>query len=201
MPAKFSEAVRTIYREGCYSTFGQRAIRKLVAGGEKGLTAFLAAQSHPPDSNFPAADLADSLSEVLAGFAASIPDTLIERFESGKLSETSICWALGRAKGKRSIDVLIDGLKSKDPLSRWAAAESLIHRRCKRAVPMLISALTDRSSMVRFTIVRAMRSNKIYRRHEALPALRRILASKSMLKHSPGTVAMAQEVIAMIERP
>lgn len=199
MPATLNETIRTIYKEGCYSGLGRRAIRRLVAGGARGLDAFLEAQTNPPDTDNHPVDVADTIFEVFAGFASSIPDILINRFEKGKLSEFCIYWALGSARGGHSIDVLIAGLKSKDPFSRWGAAESLIQRRSKRAVPMLIAALTDRASMVKFTVVQAMKSNKMYRRHEALPALRRILASKSMRKHSPGTVATAQEVIAMLE--
>jgi hypothetical protein len=38
-----------------------------------------------------------------------------------------------------------------------------------------------------------------YRRPEALPALRRIIANKSIQKHNPGILAAAREVVTMIE--
>ena len=143
--------------------------------------------------------MADTISHVFSEFARQNPDALIDRFESGKIDAFRVFCSLGSATGERSIDVLIAGLKSKDKWSRWAAATSLIERKCIRAVGPLIDRLNDRSSLVKHVIVEAMRSNKKFRRPEALPALERLIASKSIQKHSPGTFKMAKEVVRLIK--
>jgi HEAT repeat protein len=195
-----TKLIRTIFERGCYSDAGRDAIAELVNGGESALDAFLLAQDHPPQSNLHGRDLWDTIDDVYSEFARQNPDALIDRFESGKISALRVFWALGSALGERSIDVLVAGLKSKEKWSRWAAAESLIRRKCIRAAEPLIDGLNDRSSLVKFVIVEAMRSNKKFRCPEALPALERLIASKSIQKHSPGTFKMAKEVVKLIKK-
>lgn len=198
MPA-IEELIPTIFQYGDYSPAGQRAADELVHSGEPALDDFLRALRNPPGSPLHPRDLLDTISGVFERFAQRIPDALIDRLERGEMEEFGVLWALGSGKGERSIDVLIAGLKRPSPYSRWAAAESLIRRKSKRAVPALLEALNDRSSMVRGAIVFAMKSGKRYRRPEALPALRRIIANKSIQKHNPGILAAAREVVTMIE--
>lgn len=178
---------------------GQRAITALVKGGRRALDAFLAARMNPPHSELHGRDLAETLIMVLGQFAREIPDEVLDRFEAGAIDEFELYWALGIGRGRRSIEVLIDGLKSKHRFCRWAAAESLIQRRSKPAIPALIAALKDRSPDVKFAVVHAMRKWKDLRRPEALPALRRILASPSIRAHHPGLHRYAAEVVRRIE--
>jgi hypothetical protein len=191
--------IRTIYERGCYSDAGRDAIAELVNGGEPALDAFLQAQDHTLQSNLHGRDLSDTISDVYSEFARQVPDALIDRFESGMIGAFRVFWALGSATGERSIDVLVAGLNSKEKWSRWAAAESLILRKCIRAVGPLIDRLNDRSTLVRFVVVEAMRSNRKFRCPEALPALERLIASKSIQKRSPGTFKMAKEVVRLIK--
>ncbi len=193
----FNKLMQTIFQHGCYSKAGRDATEELVDGGESALDAFLHADGDYPQSTLHPRDVADTISDVFCQFAKRWSDAIIDRL--GKIGEIQTYWALGSAKGQRSIDVLIEGLNAKDQYSRWAAAESLIRRRSKRAVPTLTAALKDRSSMVKSAIVQAMKSNRVFRSAEALPALRRIIASKSMQKHSPGTWKTAKEVVKKIE--
>ena len=194
-----TKLIRTIYEHGCNSGEGRDAIAELAKCGESALDAFLLAQHNPPQSNLHPRDLHDMFNVVYGEFARVNPDALIDRFESGIIDEFSIYWALGSAAGERSTDVLIAGLKSKEKFSRWAAAESLIRRKCKQAIGPLIAGLSDRSSLVKSTIVQAMESNREFRCPEALPALERLIASKSFQKHSPGTYKMAIEVVRLIK--
>lgn len=170
-------------------------MEELAAGGEAALDAFLSIDCYPQSTLHPR-DMADLVSDVFGEFAKRWPDAVIDSLE--QIGESQTYWALGSAKGQRSIDVLIEGLKAKNQYSRWAAAESLIRRRSKRAVPALTAALKDRSSFVKSAIVQAMESNQIFRCAEALPALRRIVASRSMQKNSPGTWKSAKEVVKLI---
>ena len=194
-----TKLIRTIYEHGCSSDVGRDAITKLANKGESALDAFLRAQNDPPQSNLHPRDLWDTISYVYSEFAGRNPDAVIDRFESGKITEFRVFWALGSATGERSIDVLIAGLKSKEKFSRWAAAESLIRRKCRRAVGPLIDRLNDRSSLLKSVIVEAMRSNREFRCPEALPSLERLIASKSFQKHSPGTFNTATEVVRLIK--
>jgi HEAT repeat protein len=195
-----TKLIRTIFERGCYSDAGRDAIAELVNVGESALDAFLLTQDHAPQSHLHGRDLWDTVSDVFSEFARQNPDALIDRFESGKIGAFRVFWVLGSARGERSIDVLVAGLKSKEKFSRWAAAESLIRRKCIRALRPFIDGLNDRSTLVKCVIVEAMRSNKKFRSPEALPALERLIASKSIQKHSPGTFKMAKEVVKLIKK-
>lgn len=196
----FSHLITSIYQYGCYRPEGQEAITSLVNGGASAFMAYLTMRNAPPPSDVHSRDLAETNIEVIGRFSKVIPDVVLDRFEAGDLDEFETYWALGIGTGERSIDVLIAGLKSKDKFCRWFAAESLLQRRSKRAIPALIEALKDRSSYVKFAVVQTMQKRKDLRRPEALPALRRIVASKAIRQHSPGLHKSAEEVIQLIER-
>jgi hypothetical protein len=193
----FNTLMQAIFENGCYSKAGRNAIAELVAGGGRAIDMFLSANCDLPETTLHPRDVADTISDVFGQFAKRDANCVIDRCD--QIGEIQTYWSLGLATGQRSIDVLIDGLTSRDKYARWAAAESLIRRRSKWAVPALAAALKDRSSLVKSAIVQAMKSNRIFRCAEALPALRRIIASKSMQKHSPGTWKTAKEVVKMIE--
>ena len=195
----YTEFIARIYRYGGYRSEGQHAISALVESGEPAFDAFLVAREQPPESDIHGRDLAETMIDVIGQFSKSIPDVVLDRFESGELDEFETYWALGSGSGDRSIDVLINGLKSKEKFCRWAAAESLIRRKSRRATPALLDALKDRSSDVKFAVVSTMQKWKQLRRPEAIPALKRIIASKAILKHSPGLHKAAVAVIKLIK--
>lgn len=194
-----AKLIRTIFEAGSYSEAGREAIGELVATGEVGLDTFLTSLKSIPPSNLHPRDLHDTISHVYGEFAIHCAEAFIDRFEAGRIDEFNAYWALGAAKGRRSIDILIAGLKSKEKFIRWAAAESLIQRRSKRAVKPLIGLLNDRVQMATGTIVEAMRLDRIFRHHDALPALGRLITKKSIQKRSPGLVERATEVIMLIK--
>jgi hypothetical protein len=171
MPS-FLDLITAIYEHGCYRPDGWEAITSLVNGVAPAFTAYLTIRKDPPPSDVPSRDLYETHIEVLGRFSKEIPDEFIDRFEAGDLGEMETYWALALGTGERSIDVLIAGLKSKDKFCRWAAADSLIHRKSRRATPALIEVLRDRSSDVKFAVVQAMQKRKDLRRPDALPALR-----------------------------
>ena len=193
-----TKLIRMIFSHGGYSDAGRDAVVELASGGESALDSFLKARNKPIKSDLHPRDLHDTVSQVFGEFARQNPDALIARFESGEIDEFSAYWALGSAKGQRSIDVLIVGLKSKEKFCRWAAAQSLIQRKNKITASILVKSLNDRSSLVKSTIVQAMRWNRIFRLPEALPALQRMIDSKSIQKHSPGIYNTATEVVSLI---
>src|SRR5262245_19827862 len=191
--------IETIYRQGESHADGRAAMKALVAEGEPALRAMLASLANPPKSNQHPRDLWDSIQSTFGGFARTVPDSVIDAMEKGTLSPFVGLWALRAAKGARSIDVLIAGLQHKDAQVRWAAAEALVARRAKRAIPALLEALKDRSTSVQATIVFAMQSQAMYRRPEAIPALERILSHQRIRKSSPGLWRAAAELLRQIK--
>ena len=188
----------TIYQHGSYCKPGQDAVAELVAGADSSLGAFVFALQDPPRSDLHPRDLHDTISDVFWEFARQDPNGLIDRLD--QIGEFRVYWALGAAKDKRSFETLITGLKSKDVYNRWAAVESLIRRKCQEAVDPLLAMLNDRSSTVKGRIVFAMKSSRMLRRTNAIPGLNRLIANKSLQKHSPGIVSAAREVLKMIKQ-
>jgi HEAT repeat protein len=191
--------IEQIFQKGEYREDGLRAIKTLATMGEPALREMLAALEHPPKSNQHPIDLWETIFRVFREFARTIPDSVMDQMDEGTLSPRYGYWALGAARGRRSIDVLIAGLKHKDPEVRWTAANALVERRNKRAVPALLEALRDRSDWVKSTVVWAMQSNRMYRRPEAIPALQRILANQRIRKSSPGLWQTAAELVRKID--
>lgn len=195
----YSQLIAAIYQDGCSRAEGRRAIKSLVKGGKSAFDAFLVARRQPPPSQMPSRDLYETVVEVIGRFAKDFPDVVIDRFDAGDLEEFETYWALGTGTGERSISLLIAGLKSKDKFCRWAAAESLIRRKSRRAIPALTDALRDRSAIVKLTVVLSMQKWQAMRRPEALPTLQRIAASEAIRQHSPGLRKAAEDAIQLIE--
>jgi hypothetical protein len=191
--------IEKIYQQGEYHADGRAAMKALAAMGEPGLRVMLSSLANPPKSDQHPIDLWESIQSTFGEFARTVPDSVIDSMEEGALAPFVGHRALGTARGARSIDVLIGGLKHKDPQVRWAAAEALVARRVKRAVPALLEALKDRSTWVQSTIVFAMQSHRMYRRPESIPALERILANQRIRESSPGLWRAAAELLQRIE--
>jgi HEAT repeat protein len=191
--------IEKVYQHGESHPDGRAAIKALAAAGEPALRAMLSSLANPPRSEQHPIDLWDSIQSSFNEFARTVPDSVIDSMEEGTLAPFVGHWALGAARGARSIDALIGGLKHKDAQVRWAATEALVARRVKRAIPALLEALKDRSTAVQATIVFAMQSHRMYRRPEAIAALERILANRRIRKSSPGLWRATAELIRQIK--
>lgn len=191
--------IETVYQKGQYREDGLRAIKRLAAMGEPALREMVRSLANPPKNNQHPVDLWETIQHVFCDFARTIPDSIMNSMDDGILSPLHGYFALSAAKGKRSIDVLVAGLKHKDPQARYAAASALVQRRNKRAVPALLDALKDRSDEVKSTVLFAMRSNRMYRRPEAIPGLRRILANTKIRKSCPGMWQTAADLLRRID--
>jgi HEAT repeat protein len=192
--------VEEVYRYGVYRWGGRKAIGRIAEIGGRAIPVVRRVMQNPPKSDLHPRDLADSTQAIFSGLASTAPDALIDLLEEDSHLEMTVIWALGNAKGKRSLDALLAALKHKDKWVRWAAAESLIRRRSKRAVDPLLDALRDRCTMVKVTVVDTMVKERMYRKRRALKSLHRIVASQSVRKHSPGLWERAQQVIDKIEQ-
>jgi HEAT repeat protein len=189
-----------VFRHGDYQSQGSQAIRRLVEIGEPAIRAMRKAMDHPPPSDLHGRDLWDSIQAFFSEAARTLPGSVIEVLTAAP-HPMILYWALGCATDQAPLDVLIEGLRDKHPITRWAAAESLVRRGDPRAVPALITALRDRSHLVKFTVVGAMGTNRMYRRPEAVPLLERIVASSSIRQHSPGLWQQAGIVLERMKKP
>jgi hypothetical protein len=186
-----------VVRYGAFSAEGRRAIERLAAIGAPAIDGMRAILEHPPPTDLHPIDLSDSVLAFFAALARSMPGKLIELLPTWP-DPVMLYWALGQADDRDSLVALIDGLRHKNLYVRWAAAESLVRRRDPRSVPALIGVLKDRSGLVRMTVVQAMETNRMYRRPEAIPLLERIVANRTVRKHSPGLWAKAGAILERI---
>lgn len=167
--------------------------------GKPGLDAMVRASRKPPKSPIHGRDLAETISSVYQMFAKTHPDDLIEHMRHGKLSRDEVYWALREAENETSLDVLIDGLTDNDMWTRWAALESLIQRKSKRAAKSILGRLRDRSRLIKFSVIYAMKSQQWLRMPDALPDLKRIQASR-WIQREAVTKQYLAELIPLIEQ-
>ena len=189
--------IETIYRHGSYEAAGDRAIEQLVQAGERALDEFLS-EEREYETDLHPRDLSDAKMSVLCGFAKTVPESLIAKMSSDERNYYTLLWCLGWASDEQSIDVLLAGLKHKEPEVRLQAAESLVRRRVERTAPAFVEALKDRSTQVKSAIVYAMACHRIFRRPEAVPTLEKISQSKQIRQNSPMTAKRAKRVIELI---
>lgn len=200
---QLAELIEVVFQKGAYLKETQRTVRRLAKHGRPALDALLKLLKRPPKFEMDPRDLLDSVGSLLSAIARTDPDAVVDRLDA--LLNHGSTWlnvydALGNAKGRRSLDALLVGLKDSSKYGRDAAARALLQRKSKKAVPALIEALRDRSNTVRWTIVTAMEENQMYRRPEAVPLLQRIAFNKSVLKNSPLLAEKARKLSERIER-
>ncbi|HVW00403.1 MAG TPA: HEAT repeat domain-containing protein [Planctomycetaceae bacterium] len=196
--ARIAALIETIYQDGMYTEQGRDATRELATLGRPALEALVDAPERPTKQH--PRDLMESIINAYCEFAKHIPDVLVGFLEAGRIQPWMVYSALGYAQGERSRQALLIGLQDSYPIVREQALQALIQRREESSVPAIIEALRDRSSSVKSMVVFAMSERAMFRRPEALPLLERIVSSKSMQRHSPGTVEAAKRVIASIRK-
>lgn len=194
-----AELIDVVFRQGAYLKENQRSVKRLAKLGTPALDAMLRAWKDRRKTDLHPIDMYDSMSAFLCAVGRAAPNALIDLIEI-EPKWPSIYYALANAKGQRSFEALLTGLKHKNQFVRNAAAVALLERNDKRAVPALINALGDRSHSVKWTIVDAMKKNWSYRRPEAIPLLRRIATSKSVLKRSPFLAETARDLCEQVEK-
>lgn len=198
-----AELIEVVFQKGAYLKENQRAVRRLAKLGRPALDALLKLLKRPPKFEMDPRDFLDSVGSFLSEIARTDPGAVVDRLDdllNHGSTWLNVYYALGNAKGQRSLDALIAGLKDDSQYARDAAARALVKRKSKKAVPALIEALRDRSNTVRWTIVTAMESDQMYRRPEAVPLLQRIASNKSVLKNRPLLAEKARKLSERIEK-
>lgn len=194
-----AELLNLLFLRGVFSPEGRLAVKRLARMGEPAMDAMRRRMKRPTKSPLHPRDVTESIDAFFWEAARTAPGKLMELIDEHPDWPT-LYFALGNAKDRRSLDVLIAGLNDEHHIIRWACAISLVRRKSKRAVPYLIEALRDRSHMVKLEVVLAMEKNKMYRRPEAVPYLERIAADKAIAKHSPGLHESALKLNDKIRR-
>jgi HEAT repeat protein len=179
------------------------AIADLAEIGGPAIDPILRAMETQPCTIHPR-DFVESLADVLSLIVRKSPDSLIDLLERNEYPADPVLFfafaCLGDARGRRATDALLAALKHQSPWVRLSAAGSLIDRPLTKVViAALIDVLKDRSSMVKFRIVEAMHQGKLPCDERAIPALRRIVASSQVKKHSPGLLTRANELLERIK--
>ncbi|HEY0098200.1 MAG TPA: HEAT repeat domain-containing protein [Pyrinomonadaceae bacterium] len=179
------------------------AASRLAKSGAPAVLPILKAMQGPyPPGQHPV-DVVEALGCVLKGIARRESAPLVEVLEGGAFPPDAglsyVVYALRDANDERALRALISALKHPHKYIRDAAASVLVEKDDGRVVVPLVEALSDKSSSVKFTVVQAMRRRTDLRDTRALEPLKRIVASKSLQKHSPGMCEYASEVIGMIE--
>lgn len=174
------------------------AVEAVVSAGSAGLKAVLAVSSQLPKNADPR-DAWDAIGTLAWLIAKRDPKPILNALRQSQKRDCTLISALGAAKGKEVIEVLIDAAGDSDQYVRGAAIDALISRKAKEAIPVLIKAIRDRSSMIQFRAVDAINKMDVFRDSAALPNLRHILQSKQVKQHSIGTWKRAQEAVIRLE--
>ena len=132
----------------------------------------------------------------LAPIAAQHVETIALKFEHDSFPKFNTIWALIGQTDENVIELFCRALSDPDKYVRWAASEALARCNDSAAIQALVTALKDRSTLVKGVAVTAMKHLKP---KTAVPQLKKIVQSKHLMKHSPGIVADANIALNLIE--
>ncbi len=175
------------------------AVDTIIQAGETGLKAVLAGPTSLPKNADPR-DVWDALSTLTWLIAKHDPQPILDELCHSSQRNSMLVSTLEAAKGPVVVQALIDAMDDASQSVRSAATNALIAHKVESAKPVLIKAILDPSSMVRFSVVDAINKLDVFRDVAALPNLRRLLKYKRLKVQSPGTWQRAQEAVARLER-
>tara|TARA_B110000495_G_scaffold198568_1_gene210598 strand:- start:2374 stop:2871 length:498 start_codon:yes stop_codon:yes gene_type:complete len=131
----------------------------------------------------------------LAPIASRYIDQIAAAFDAHDFPRFDVTWSLIGNCHDNAVALFCHALRDSDKYVRWAASEALSKCNDENAVLALISALKDRSTLVKGVAVTAMKRHKP---QAAVSQLQKIANSKHMQKHSPGIVKDASTALASI---
>ncbi|GAB5440610.1 MAG: hypothetical protein Fues2KO_09590 [Fuerstiella sp.] len=123
-------------------------------------------------------------------------DTISKSFDNAGFPRFAVLWCLIGVCSADAISLMCRGIADADKYTRWAASEGLAKCETPQSTDALVSALRDRSNLVKGVAVAAMER---LRPLSAVPQLRKIANSWYQQTHSPGTVSAALRAIELIE--
>lgn len=137
----------------------------------------------------------DNLSDELAGLARQDLAEVIHLYHTTQTDTFALVWCLQGLTDELAREVCTHALQHKDANVRWAAIEGLKHFTDPALIPVFITALKDRSHMVKGVAVEWLKQNGDA---SAITPLVHLTTRPIMIKNSPGTVKQAKEAIAIL---
>lgn len=130
----------------------------------------------------------------LAEVAPRYIEALDVLYESNTYPRMPLIWCLIGQTSKPAFDLFSKAIKDRDQYTRWAAATALSRCRHRGASSLLVSALKDRSHLVKSKAVDAMALAR-FRDPAAIPQLKKIIASSYLQRVAPGMVRSAKKAL------
>jgi HEAT repeat protein len=112
-----------------------------------------------------------------------------------------VVMALGQGKSREVVEPLSRALEHRDPYVRYEAAFCLSRLRNTAVPALMVRVLRDRSNTVKSVAVEALARKKQLRTPEAIPLLRRLVASQALQRNLPGMWKQVQKLLAEMEEP
>ncbi len=167
--------------------------------GAPAVDAVLAAMRLPAPEGQHHRDVLEALAYVLMEIAKRDPSPLLAVLDADSVQPdpdlTFVVFALSSARPAQVTPHLLKAQRHRDVWVRYAAADVLAGFGTAAARGAMITALRDRSSMVKFVAVEALAKKKRLWSEEAVTYLRKIAAMPSVAKHSPGMRRMVEELL------
>ncbi len=180
-------------------------VAELAELGAPAVDALLRGMRLPTPAEQHPRDMIEALGFILKEIARRDPAPLLEVLDRDEIPPdpdlTFVVFALSGARPRDVVPHLLRAQRHRDVWVRWAAAEVLAGFGTAAVRAAMITALRDRSPMVKFVAVEALSKKKRLWSEGAVPLLWRIVSMPSVCKHSPGMLRMAQELLERHEAP
>jgi HEAT repeat protein len=161
----------------------QKNIDSLKSHGEKAIIALLNAKAtHIPgnrDGRDSVTDILTAISEISKDHKEFVLNLFSEELNKSNEQQkyiSSLAWTLSAIDSKQVVPLLIKGLKHENKWIRWACCESLLRIKDVNSISGLITALGDRSSLVKSTAIEALSE---FGTSEVIPHLEKLSRSKN----------------------
>lgn len=137
-------------------------------------------------------DEGDECAEELARAARQNIGEVIALYPAAGRDAGALVTSLHGLTERRVIEFFTEALKHRDKYVRWAAIEGLKYAPDPALAPLFIGALKDRADLVRLVAVEWL---KLHGTPSAIGPLEHLSRLPSLIKYSPGTVALAAEAL------
>lgn len=176
------------------------AIVELVQLGPEAVSAVADVMSVTEKGEHHPHEVVETLTHVLAQIAKSDPSAVLEHLDPADPNVRVFVSALGSAKPTpQVVSALKRMVTCDDATVRYAAANSLVCLGTREAAHALVSALNDTYPPVQSVAVQAVADNMVYRIHEAIEPLRRIVSDTRLKRTAPETWEQAKNALEEME--
>lgn len=161
----------------------QKNIDSLKRHGKKAIIALLNTKAtHIPgnrDGRDSVTDILTAISEISKDHKEFVLNLFSEELDKPNEQQkyiSSLAWTLSAIDSKQAVPLLIKGLKHGNKWIRWMCCESLLRIKDVNSISGLITALGDRSGLVKSTAIEALSE---FGTSEVIPHLEKLSRSKN----------------------